>query len=91
MTNFLQNNNKKLIKGFFGYANVFNNIDVDNDVVLQGAFDFGNDPPLPLLWQHDYKPENSPKHYIKISQLLKSAICSSWESSFLFNILETRR
>ena len=55
MTNFLQNNNKKLIKGFFGYANVFNNIDADNDVLLQGAFDFGNDPPLPLLWQHDYK------------------------------------
>lgn len=37
------------------------------------------------------KTENSPKHYIKISQLLESAICSSWESSFLFNILETRR
>jgi HK97 family phage prohead protease len=55
LTNFLQNNNKKLIKEFFGYANVFNHIDADNDVVLQGAFDFGNDPPLPLLWQHDYK------------------------------------
>ena len=35
--------------------------------------------------------ENSPKHYIKISQLLESANCSSWESSFLLSILETRR
>lgn len=35
--------------------------------------------------------ENSPKHYIKISQLLESAICFSFESSFLLSILETRR
>ena len=55
MTNFLQNNNRKLIKSFYGYASVFNYVDVHMDVILPGAFDLGNDPPLPFLWQHDYK------------------------------------
>ena len=40
---------------------------------------------------HKLYTENSPKHYIKISELLESAIRSSCESSFLLSILETRR
>lgn len=44
---------------FKGYASTFGNVDLGNDVVIEGAFaetitKFSPDNPLPALWQHNH-------------------------------------
>ncbi len=44
---------------FKGYASTFGNVDLGNDVVVEGAFTetitkFSKESPLPALWQHDH-------------------------------------
>ena len=47
---------------FSGYASVFGNVDLGNDIIVKGAFEktlkkFNNKKKLPLLWQHEmHKP-----------------------------------